>query len=85
MHKIIKFLFVIAIFFFVPLATIAQPSNRPASPAGSPSGGGGPAGGGPSNPAVPVDGGLGILLAAGGILGAKRLYKNFKEQDAIEK
>jgi hypothetical protein len=48
---------------------------------GTPSGiGGGPGGGGPAS--VPVDGGLSIMLAVGGALGARRAFSKKNKQNA---
>ncbi|MBI3133417.1 MAG: hypothetical protein HYZ14_01970 [Bacteroidetes bacterium] len=46
-------------------------------PAGSPPAGSPPAAGPPcwSPPCIPIDGGIGILLAAGAFVGIRKLYK----------
>lgn len=47
-------------------------------PGGTPPTGSPPTGSGPpcwAPPCVPIDGGLGILLAAGAFVGARKLYK----------
>jgi len=43
--------------------------------------GGGPGGGTPSS-AVPIDGGLSIMLAVGGALGARRAFSKRKKENA---
>lgn len=52
-----------------------------AAPAGTPPLGTPPAGGPPcwSPPCVPIDGGVGLLLAAGAFIGGRRIYKVSKE------
>lgn len=42
--------------------------------------GGGPGGGGPAS--VPIDGGLSIMLAVGGALGARRAFSKKNKQNA---
>lgn len=51
------------------------------APAGTPVTGSPPAGGPPcwSPPCIPIDGGIGILLAAGAFVGARKIYQNGKK------
>jgi hypothetical protein len=64
--------------FIIAMVALAM-ALPPAPPGGGP-GGGGPPGGGPPcwpppcNP-IPIDGGLTYLLAAGAVLGGRKLYK----------
>jgi len=71
MKKIIPFLLVF-VFIFLVTNLFAQP----------PAGGGPPAGSGPGGgcfPAcIPIDGGLGFLIAAGVALGGKKLFGSKK-------
>ncbi len=57
----------VALFFSLSMAALA---DGPPPPPGNPSSGGG--GGGPVG--APIDGGLGILLAMGVAYGARKLY-----------
>ena len=70
---------------FVAISAIIHAMPVPASgptaggpPGGSPPVASPPAGGPPcwSPPCVPVDGGIGILLAAGAIIGARKIYRS---------
>lgn len=48
-------------------------------PGGGAPGGGGPSGGCFPNPCVPIDGGIGFLVAAGAALGGKKIYDATKK------
>jgi len=49
---------------------------------GNPSGiGGGPGGGGPASNGVPIDGGLSVMLAVGGALGARKAFSKKRKQE----
>ena len=41
--------------------------------------GGGPGGGGPPGGAIPIDGGIAILVAAGAFLGARKIFNKQKK------
>ena len=49
---------------------------------GTPIGVGGGPGGGTASSAVPIDGGLSIMLAVGGALGARRAFSKRKKENA---
>jgi hypothetical protein len=51
-------------------------------PGGSPPVGSPPAGGPPcwSPPCIPIDGGIGLLLAAGAFIGVRRIYKGSEDK-----
>ena len=53
-----------------------------AAPAGAPPTGSPPAGGPPcwSPPCIPIDGGIGLLLAAGALIGVRRIYKGSEDK-----
>ncbi len=59
--------------------------SMPGPSAGSPPAGSPPAGGPPcwSPPCVPIDGGIGLLLAAGAFIGVRRIYKG--SADKVDK
>ena len=66
---------------FVAFSTIINAMPGPTAggpPGGSPPTGSPPAGGPPcwSPPCVPIDGGIGILLAAGAFVGARKIYRS---------
>ena len=67
-------LFLLAFTVGMSMVTFAQP------PGGPPPGGGGVTGDPPcwDPPCVPIDGGLGFLIAAGAFLGVKKLYGMYK-------
>ena len=48
---------------------------------GSPSGIGGGPGGGTASSGVPIDGGLSVMLAVGGALGARRAFSKRKKEN----
>ncbi|MBK9590950.1 MAG: hypothetical protein IPO32_05390 [Crocinitomicaceae bacterium] len=52
-------------------------TSRRSPPVGSP-----PAGGPPcwSPPCIPIDGGIGLLLAAGAFIGVRRIYKGSEDK-----
>jgi hypothetical protein len=74
---------VVAIMFLWSFDSYAPPPGGP-PPAGAPPAGSTPAGttgSGPPcwpPPCVPIDGGLGILIAAGAALGARKIYTYYK-------
>ena len=64
----------------VVITTVANAMPGPPTggpPGGAPPTGSPPAGGPPcwNPPCVPIDGGIGLLLAAGAFVGARKLYK----------
>ena len=67
-------LFLLAFTAGMGLVSLAQPTTGP------PPGGGGPAGDPPcwDPPCVPIDGGIGFLIAAGAFLGVRKLYGMYK-------
>ena len=67
-----------AFFIIVALINIIPEPSNAAGPPGPPGGGGGPPCGSPWG-CVPIDGGIGFLLAAGIAYGGKKAYKTFKE------
>jgi len=73
MKKYIISLIIIAIAIFVPALMFGQPFDPP----------GGTGGGGPiTDPAgVPIDGGLGFLIAAGVAYGGKKLRDKRKKKE----
>jgi len=75
----IKLLFkiIIPVFFLLLSAHVVA-----LGPPGPPGGGGG--GGTPPcwpPPCVPIDGGIGLLLAAGALYGVKKVYQNSKKAE----
>jgi len=66
----------LALFFALPLITIADPPPPPGQTGGGP-------GGGPAPVGAPIDGGLGILLALGAAYGGWKIYTVRKKQSAI--
>ncbi len=76
MKRLMSFLFIVALFiglFLLPDAVLAQP------------GGGGDPGGGDDPgcwppPCVPIDGGVGWLIAAGALYGGRKAYTSKKER-----
>ncbi|MCG8574378.1 MAG: hypothetical protein MI810_05785 [Flavobacteriales bacterium] len=75
LFKRITLRFFLATFMIaVSIMNFAQP------PGGPPPGGGGPAGDPPcwDPPCVPIDGGLGFLIAAGTFLGIRKIYGMYK-------
>lgn len=65
-----KFLPIMLVAVLVLAVAVASAQILPPPP---PPPGGGP-GGGPGNPAVPIDGGVFLLIASGLAYGAKKLY-----------
>ena len=60
--------------FFLGSAEVYAGGKQPPSPPGTK--------GPPPDPRIPIDGGIGFLVAAGVALGSRKLYKSFKgEQD----
>lgn len=73
-----KKIFIVFIFTGFGLLVNAMPGPAAGGPpGGSPPVGSPPAGGPPcwSPPCIPIDGGIGILLAAGAVIGVRKLYK----------
>jgi hypothetical protein len=69
--KKVKYFIFITCFYFAAQTLTAQPS----------SGGGGPAACfPPSTPCVPIDGGVGFLIAAGIALGSKKAFEFHKKK-----
>lgn len=62
---------------------ISQIASAVGGPAGGPPPGGSPTTGSPppcwTPPCVPIDGGIGILLAAGAFVGGRKIYRGTKE------
>jgi hypothetical protein len=75
--KKVRAIFILALFFALPLINLADGPPPP------PGGGGGPGGGG-TPVGAPIDGGLGILLALGLGYGAFKIYKLKKAQNTPE-
>ncbi|MBK7129848.1 MAG: hypothetical protein IPM74_04900 [Crocinitomicaceae bacterium] len=74
----LKKIFIALIFTGFGLLVNAMPGPATSGPPGGAAPAGSPAGGGPpcwSPPCIPIDGGIGILLAAGAVIGARKLYK----------
>jgi hypothetical protein len=76
MKRLASFLFVIALFiglFLLPETLLAQPG-----------GGGGPGGGSDPGcwppPCIPIDGGVGWLIAAGALYGGKKAYSSTQKE-----
>jgi len=71
-----RFLFisiiVITLIYTLPI------TSKAAGPPGPPGGGGGPPCGSPWG-CIPIDGGIGLLLAAGIAYGGKKTYKAYKD------
>lgn len=73
-------------FLLLSISVFAQPpgGSPPAGspPAGAPVTGSPPAGGPPcwSPPCIPIDGGVGLLLAAGAFVGVRRIRKANQER-----
>jgi len=66
---------------FVAFTTLLNAMPGPSAggpPGGSPPAGSPPAGGPPcwAPPCVPIDGGIGILLAAGAFVGVRKIYRS---------
>lgn len=59
-------------------ADCAANGGTPGTPIGI---GGGPGGGGPASNGVPIDGGLSVMLAIGGALGARRAFSKKKKNE----
>jgi hypothetical protein len=59
-------------------ADCAANGGTPGTPIGI---GGGPGGGGPASNGVPIDGGLSVMLAVGGALGARRAFSKKKKNE----
>jgi len=63
----------LALFFALPMITIADPPPPPGQTGGGP-------GGGPTPVGAPIDGGLGILIALGIGYGGLKIYRLYKER-----
>jgi len=74
-HKLML-LIILVIASFVSHAMPGPAGGAP--PGGAPPAGGPPTGVAPcwSPPCVPIDGGIGILLAAGAFVGARKIYRS---------
>jgi len=72
MKKLFNVLLIL-MFFSLNVAALADGPPPPPPDPGTGGGGGGPVG-------APIDGGLGILLAMGGVYGAKKLYQARKDK-----
>ena len=71
-------IFLVMTFIALNSASYAMPGPTAGGPpGGSPPAGSPPAGGPPcwAPPCVPIDGGIGILLAAGAFVGARKIYR----------
>lgn len=74
--KLVKYFLFLIIFYASAAQVKAQPS----------SGGGGPAACfPPASPCVPIDGGIGFLIAAGIALGSKKAYQYNQRKKNIDK
>lgn len=62
--------------FLIVFAGLSQAYAAGGGPGGPPQP---PAGKGPP-PTIPIDGGIGLLLAAGIAFGSRKLYKSFKDR-----
>jgi len=74
-----KINFLIPLALLVLMMCVSDPSVAQVAGGGPP---GPPAGGGPPcwpPPCVPIDGGLGFLLAAGALIGGKKIYDSKRE------
>ncbi|CAG0952963.1 MAG: hypothetical protein HND27_04765 [Bacteroidetes bacterium] len=77
--KIKSLLKIIIPLFFVLLSAKAIALGPPGPPGGGGGGGGTPPCWPP--PCVPIDGGIGFLLAAGALYGAKKIYQKSKKAE----
>ncbi|NUM49581.1 MAG: hypothetical protein HUU48_00575 [Flavobacteriales bacterium] len=77
--KIKSLLKIIISLFFVFLSAKAIALGPPGPPGGGGGGGGTPPCWPP--PCVPIDGGIGFLLAAGAVYGAKKIYQKSKKAE----
>ena len=78
-----KFKFLLASFVFCTSFMLSMPINAQVAAGGPPTDPDG-AGGSPPcwpPPCIPIDGGLGVLLAAGALLGGKKVYDATKDSD----
>lgn len=80
--KLTKLFSVIAVIIFSLTANALPGPTAGGPPGGAPPTGSAPAGGPPcwSPPCIPIDGGIGLLLAAGAFVGVRRIYKGSSEQ-----
>ena len=80
MKKLTKFWPILFLFLFLTIGNTVSAQLAGGGPPGDPDGGGDPPCWPP--PCIPIDGGLGVLLAAGAILGGKKLYDASKETES---
>ena len=80
MKKLSRFWPILFLFLFLTIGNIASAQVAGGGPPGDPDGGGDPPCWPP--PCIPIDGGLGVLLAAGAIFGGKKLYDASKETES---
>jgi len=82
-----KKLFAVAAFCLLAAVANSMPGPTGGPTAGGPPGGapptGSPPAGGPpcwNPPCIPIDGGIGLLLAAGAFIGVRRIYKGSEDK-----
>lgn len=80
MKKLTKFWPILFLFLFLTMGNTVSAQLAGGGPPGDPDGGGDPPCWPP--PCIPIDGGLGVLLAAGAIFGGKKLYDASKETES---
>ena len=80
MKKLTRLWPILFLFLFVTIGNTASAQLAGGGPPGDPDGGGDPPCWPP--PCIPIDGGLGVLLAAGAIFGGKKLYDASKETES---
>ena len=80
MKKLTRFWPILFLFLFLTIGNTVSAQLAGGGPPGDPDGGGDPPCWPP--PCIPIDGGLGVLLAAGAIFGGKKLYDASKETDS---
>ncbi len=80
MKKLTKFWPILFLFLFLTIGNTVSAQLAGGGPPGDPDGGGDPPCWPP--PCIPIDGGLGVLLAAGAIFGGKKLYDASKETES---
>ena len=80
MKKLTQFWPILFLFLFLTIGNTVSAQLAGGGPPGDPDGGGDPPCWPP--PCIPIDGGLGVLLAAGAIFGGKKLYDASKETES---
>ena len=80
MKKLSRFWPILFLFLFLTIGNTVSAQLAGGGPPGDPDGGGDPPCWPP--PCIPIDGGLGVLLAAGAIFGGKKLYDASKETES---